>query len=94
MIVDTIFDWLNSRNFHHYYFLTPLPYAIGNCSEEIYYGLIKARNTNRKLFLLKLYDFPSVFKYTIANKRLWDLDSEYIESGKPVLRLLLNLLIF
>lgn len=59
--------------------MSPLAYAIGNCAEEIYYALLKARRENKKLILLYPYNLPLwLVKYRLTNRELFKVDSEYI----------------
>jgi putative glycosyltransferase (TIGR04372 family) len=51
---------------------------VGNCSEEIYYGLIKARALNKKLVILYPFDIPFLFRYKLTNRYLFSLKSNDI----------------
>ena len=78
MIINTIFKKINQQKNHKYYYLSPHVYAIGNCSEEIYYGLIKARLLKKKLVILYPFDIPFLFRYKLTNSYLFSLESDYI----------------
>lgn len=57
--------------------LSPNVYAVGNCAEEIYFGLLKARREGKKLYILKPYDIPWLFKYRLTNRELFRIESDY-----------------
>lgn len=79
MIIDKIFNYINNLKNFPVLFLSPLAYAVGNCSEEIYFGLLKARRENKKLMLLYPYDLPFwLIKYKLTNNEIFKVDSEYI----------------
>ena len=63
MIIDRIFHKINSSKSHPYFYLSPLVYGLGNCAEEIYLGLIKAKHAKKKLVILYPFDIPFIFKY-------------------------------
>ena len=78
MIINTIFKRINKQKSCKYYYLSPHVYAVGNCSEEIYYGLIKARALNKKLVILYPFDIPFLFRYKLTNRYLFSLKSNDI----------------
>ena len=78
MFVDKIFEHINRSKLHRYYFLSPHAYAIGNCAEEIYYGLLKARRVGKKLIILSIFDLPFILRYKFPNRALLRIQSEYI----------------
>ena len=57
--------------------LIPHPIAIGNCAEDIFYGLLSARRMNRKLILLFPYEIPRPLRLGITNREMQYLESEY-----------------
>jgi putative glycosyltransferase (TIGR04372 family) len=93
MLVNKIFIKINNLNSHKYYYLSPHVYAIGNCAEEIYYGLIKARDSKKKLIILSPFDIPFLFKYKLTNSTLFSIESEYILKQNIFLHFLLKLLV-
>lgn len=56
--------------------MIPHPIVIGNCAEEILYGLLKARKEGKKLVLLHQYPLPWPMHYRLTNADLIDVDSE------------------
>ena len=65
MVINTVFEKINQQKNHKYYYLSPHVYAVGNCSEEIYYGLIKARLLKKKLIILYPFDILFIFRYKL-----------------------------
>jgi len=58
---------------------TPLIPNIGNCAEEMFFGLLKAKREGKKvLFLFLLHPLFWKFALPIANKELLRVESEYI----------------
>jgi len=79
MVIDSIFSYINNLKRFPVIFVSPLAYAIGNCSEEIYFGLLKARREDKKLILLYPYNLPFwLKKYKLTNNEIFKVDSEYI----------------
>ena len=76
-----------------FYFLTPHPYAIGNCSEEIYLGLIKAKEQNKRLFLIYLLDIPFIFRFNLTNKSIFLINSKYIYNPNKIIIIILRILL-
>ncbi|MBI2789649.1 MAG: TIGR04372 family glycosyltransferase [Elusimicrobia bacterium] len=58
-------------------FLSPSAYAIGNCSHEIQFGLIRARREGKKLVILFPFALPRKFRFPVANRDIFDLTSPY-----------------
>jgi putative glycosyltransferase (TIGR04372 family) len=57
--------------------LNPNVYAVGNCAEEIYFGLLKARRGGKKLYILRPYDIPWLLQYRLTNRELFRVESDY-----------------
>lgn len=57
--------------------LAPHPMAVGNCAEQIYFGLLKARREHKKLLLLFQFPLPGPLSIRLANRVLFTLESEY-----------------
>lgn len=57
--------------------LTPHPTAVGNCAEHVYFGLLKARRTHRKLLVLFPYELPWKLKFRRTNSELTAVESSY-----------------
>ena len=88
-----LFSVLNSLKSHPFYYLSPNTYAVGNCAEEIYYGLIKARVTGKKLIILYMFDLPFIFKYKLTNRSLFSIKSNYIYNPNKYLLFLIRLIL-
>ena len=73
--LDPIFDWLNRNS--PIWILTPWPSNIGNCAEMIYFGLLKARRTQKKVVLLHRRQLSWKLKVPVANHELYNLESPY-----------------
>ena len=58
--------------------LVPHMGVIGNCSEEIYFGLIKARKNNKKLLLIWPYEFYGILGIKLPNIEVLNLNSELL----------------
>lgn len=56
---------------------TPHTYVVGNCAEDIYYGLIQARREHKKLIILYPYELPWRLKFGLPNIELVNIESEY-----------------
>lgn len=79
MILNTLFDRLN----HRLNFIVQSPWigTVGNCAEEIYFGLLKAIRDNKKVLFVFPFDLFWIFyfskKKTGVNRALLHLESEY-----------------
>ena len=78
MLINKIFNSLNSLQYNGFFFLSPHLYSVGNCSEMLMFGLIKAKQENKKIFLLSPYDSRMLFRKNICNNELFLLESKYI----------------
>jgi putative glycosyltransferase (TIGR04372 family) len=79
MLIDKFFCYINNLKKCPVIFLSPCAYAVGNCAEEIFYALLKARRENKKVVLLYPYNLPFwLVKYQLTNRELFKIDSEYI----------------
>lgn len=58
-------------------FLTPCISVIGNCSEELLFGLIRARRENKQLVILYPYDLPWKFRFPLTNREIFDVASSH-----------------
>lgn len=58
-------------------FLTPCVSVIGNCSEEMQFGLLRARREGKKLVVLYPFELPWKFRFPIGNRELFHVASPY-----------------
>ena len=93
MLLNIIFDRINNIKNHRYYYLSPHVYAVGNCAEDIYCGLIKARSQSKKLVILYMLDIPYIFKYKLTNKYLFTLKSDHIYKPNSYILFFIRLLL-
>lgn len=56
---------------------TPHTYVVGNCAEDIYFGLLQARREHKKLIILYPYELPWRLKFGFPNIELINIESEY-----------------
>lgn len=71
-----LWDWLGKVT--GTIILTPHTYVVGNCAEEIYFGLLQARREQKKLIILYPFELPGRLKFGLPNIELLDVDSEYL----------------
>ena len=57
--------------------MTPYSRNIGNCAEEVYYGLLRARREGKRAVFL--YPRPLFWKFRVevVNRELLELESDY-----------------
>jgi putative glycosyltransferase (TIGR04372 family) len=72
-----IIDYYSEKN-NKYIILTPLLYAIGTASEEILYGLLKAKREHKRLIIIRARLPEKLCKYDISNPELYNIKSDYI----------------
>ena len=77
MLIDRIFNYINGLKWFPFVFVSPLLYAVGDCAEQIYFGLLKARREQKKLIILRPYYLPFFLQYRLCNKELFNVQSEY-----------------
>lgn len=74
--IDTIFKHVNRKSpilIH-----TPWVKNIGNCAEEIYFGLLKAKREGKRIvFLFHQHELFWKFRLAVANRELFRLESDY-----------------
>ena len=80
MIIDWVVDYFSSRKNCPVVLLSPLVYAVGDCAEEIYFGLLKARREGKKLYILRPYNVEWLLKYRLTNRELFRIESDYCYS--------------
>ena len=71
-MIYSIVNKLNEIKKFPYYFISPLPYAIGNASEQILIAAGKAKKFKKKLVILNFNFFSKILKYNICNLPLFD----------------------
>mgnify|MGYP001461617285 CR=1 FL=1 len=67
-----ILNRLNKIREFPYYFLSPLPYAIGNASKQILIASSKAKELKKKLIILDFKFFSKILKYKVCNSSLFN----------------------
>lgn len=72
---------------------TPHTYVIGNCAEDIYFGLLQARREHKKLIILYPYELPWRLKFGLPNIALVNIESEYRFPLNNVLHIIGRILI-
>ena len=80
-MIHLILNLLNRYKNSKYFFLSPLPYAIGSASEQILIAAKYAKLFNKKLVILKIRSF----NYTICNNSLFDsivINKQKLKIGK------------
>ena len=88
MIIDQIFNKINSSKRHPYFYLSPHVYGFGNCSQDLRYGLIRTKHTKKKLVILYPFNIPFIFKYKLTNRALFNIKSDLIfDQGKYLILL-------
>jgi putative glycosyltransferase (TIGR04372 family) len=73
--------------------LTPLPYAIGNAAEEIFFALLKAQYLDRRIFLSLPHNLPLINGYKICNSALLLLESSHLFLAPRVTQFVFRLLL-
>ncbi|MEI6070379.1 MAG: TIGR04372 family glycosyltransferase [Verrucomicrobiae bacterium] len=68
-------DWIGAKT--GTVILTPHLVAVGNCAEDVYFGLLKARRERKKLFILWPYELPWRLKFGLTNIEVINIGSEY-----------------
>jgi len=93
LYINKIFDYINSKS--PVLIFTPWMEFIGNCSEEIYFALIKARREGKKALFLYPDNLIPVknFKFITSNRELFNIESDYSITGNSYWIYLLKLFI-
>jgi len=68
-------DWLGEKT--GLIILTPHLVAVGNCAEDVYFGLLKARRENKKLLVVWPYELPGRLRFGLTNVEVINVGSEY-----------------
>tara|TARA_B100000900_G_scaffold384334_1_gene373067 strand:- start:264 stop:1562 length:1299 start_codon:yes stop_codon:yes gene_type:complete len=88
--VNKVFTFIN--HYSPYFFLTPNYKSFGNCAEEIFFGLLLAEQSGRKLILIRPCSIPFIRKLNIANKYLFDIQHKNLANLPTIIKIVLNLL--
>jgi len=72
MVINKIFNTINSLDNIGLIFISPHLYSVGDFSEILMFGLIKAKHKNKKIFLLSPYDSNFLFGKRICNNELYN----------------------
>jgi putative glycosyltransferase (TIGR04372 family) len=68
-------DWIGKRT--GTIILTPHMLVVGNCGEDVYFGLLKARREGKKLVILWPYELPGRLKFRLTNVEVINVASDY-----------------
>ena len=93
MIINKVFDKLNKIGFNNLIFMTPHLYSFGDYADQLTSGLMKARSSNKKIFLLSPYNSKFLFGKKIANEEMLQLESKYIYKQNLIVCHVMKLLV-
>jgi len=93
LYINKIFDYINSKS--PVLIFTPWVEFVGNCAEEIYFALLKARREGKKALFLYPGNLLPVkkFRFIISNYELFNIESDYTITGNSNWCYLLKLFI-
>ena len=80
-LIDSVFGLVNKKS--RVIFYTPNRRSFGECVKDMYYGLLLAKREGKKV--LFIYPRPFIFRrlgFSVVNRELFDLESEYILPSK------------
>ena len=72
MWLVNLIDYYSEKN-SKYIIISPCLYAIGTATEEILYGIVKARRTGKKLLIIRPRLPESLCKYAISNPEIYNI---------------------
>lgn len=76
--MKTLVDLINRLNARGpFVILTPCISVIGNSSEEMLFGLIRARREQKRLVILYPFELPWKFRFPLTNRELFELSCPY-----------------
>jgi len=78
VLIDRFFNYINGFQWFPFIFVSPSLYAVGDCAEQIYFSLLKARREKKKVIILRPYYIPFFLQYRLCNKELFNVQSEYL----------------
>jgi putative glycosyltransferase (TIGR04372 family) len=93
MIINKVFDRLNKISFNNLIFITTHFYSFGDCAELLMYGLMKAKSSNKKIFILSPYNSKFLFGKKKANEEILQLESKYIYDQNLIVFHVMKLLV-
>jgi putative glycosyltransferase (TIGR04372 family) len=74
-LVNKIFGFFNRKS--PVLIVTPWCRNIGNCAEEMYYGLLKARREGKEVVFLFPHELFWKFRFGVTNRELFIIKSDY-----------------
>ena len=82
-LIHRAFDYINSRS--QILIQTPNHRSFGNGSEEIFYGLLKAKRENKKvLFLYPRLVLLGKYSFSVVSRERFHLHSDYLISNESI----------
>jgi len=93
MIINKVFNKLNKIGFNNLIFMTPHLYSFGDCADQLTSGLMKARSSNKKIFLLSPYNSKFLFGKKLTNEEMLQLESKYIYKQNLIVCHVMKLLV-
>ena len=75
-LLNKIFSLINRKG--SIFFVAPCAPAFGNCAEEIYYALLKARREGKRVVLLYYKQLRWKFQLGISNQELLEVKSPFL----------------
>ena len=88
-----IINGLNKIRKFPYYFLSPLPYAIGNAGKQINIASGRAKELKKKLIILDFKFFSQILKYKLSNPSLFN-DLVINKFGQKKIKIFKSFLLF
>ena len=82
-LLNQLCDLVNERR--RLSIMTPYSRSIGNCAEEIYYALLKARRDGKHVLLLAPRPIFWKLRVEVANRALFEIESPYATRNDGVL---------
>src|SRR5437762_1648428 len=83
MLINRFFDYWAKKT--PIIVFTPCISVIGNCSEQLFSGFLKARREGKKLFIVYPFELPWKFRFPVTNREIFDVASALRRDIHPVL---------